>query len=96
MTSSPSPAGSVDAVVTDLHMPTGKSGDERASGDNAVYDFNRRIITMAGNVALLAALRYPLMTVLVMARIHWQALGLALRRIPFHRKPSPPLEEITR
>jgi lipopolysaccharide export system protein LptA len=27
-------------------------GEERASGDNAVYDFNRRIITMAGNVAL--------------------------------------------
>lgn len=25
-------------------------GDERASGDNAVYDFNRRVITMAGNV----------------------------------------------
>jgi len=27
-------------------------GEERASGDNAVYDFNRRIITMAGNVRL--------------------------------------------
>jgi len=27
-------------------------GDERASGDSAVYDFNRRIITMAGNVRL--------------------------------------------
>ena len=27
-------------------------GDERASGDTAVYDFNRRIITMAGDVAL--------------------------------------------
>ena len=27
-------------------------GDERASGDNAIYEFNRRIITMAGNVAL--------------------------------------------
>ncbi len=27
-------------------------GDERASGNTAVYDFNRRIITMAGNVAL--------------------------------------------
>jgi len=27
-------------------------GDERASGDSAIYDFNRRIITMAGNVAL--------------------------------------------
>ncbi len=27
-------------------------GDERASGDNAIYDFNRRIITIAGDVAL--------------------------------------------
>ena len=27
-------------------------GTERASGDVAVYDFNRKIITMAGNVAL--------------------------------------------
>jgi lipopolysaccharide export system protein LptA len=27
-------------------------GNERASGDNAIYDFNRRIITMAGNVHL--------------------------------------------
>lgn len=27
-------------------------GDERASGNNAVYDFNRRIITMAGDVRL--------------------------------------------
>lgn len=27
-------------------------GNERARGDVAVYDFNRRIITMAGNVAL--------------------------------------------
>ncbi|MEE4201525.1 LptA/OstA family protein [Erythrobacter sp.] len=27
-------------------------GNERASGDVAVYDFNRRIISMAGNVAL--------------------------------------------
>lgn len=27
-------------------------GTERASGNNAIYDFNRRIITMAGNVRL--------------------------------------------
>lgn len=27
-------------------------GDERASGDNAIYDFDRRVITMAGNVRL--------------------------------------------
>lgn len=27
-------------------------GNERASGENAIYDFNRRVITMAGNVSL--------------------------------------------
>lgn len=27
-------------------------GEERATGDNAVYDLNRRVITMAGNVRL--------------------------------------------
>ena len=27
-------------------------GEERASGDVAIYDFNRRVITMAGNVEL--------------------------------------------
>ncbi|QKG70770.1 LptA/OstA family protein [Erythrobacter mangrovi] len=29
-----------------------RRGNERARGDTAVYDFNRRIITMAGNVRL--------------------------------------------
>ena len=29
-----------------------RGGNERARGDTAVYDFNRRIITMAGNVRL--------------------------------------------
>lgn len=37
----------------------------------------------------------PLMTFGVVARIHWQALRLWLRKVRFHRKPSPPLEETT-
>jgi DUF1365 family protein len=32
-------------------------------------------------------LRYPLMPVQVIALIHWQALRLFLKRVPFHRKP---------
>lgn len=40
-------------------------------------------------------LRYPFMTLGVVARIHWQALRLALKRVSFHRKPLPPIEEIT-
>lgn len=41
-------------------------------------------------------LGYPLMTFGVMARIHWQALRLWLKKVPFFRKPAPPLEEVTR
>lgn len=40
-------------------------------------------------------LRYPFMTLGVVARIHWQALRLALRRVSFYRKPLPPIEETT-
>ncbi len=45
---------------------------------------------------LLAFLGHPLMTLAVMARIHWQALKLWLLRVPFHSKPVPPLEKISR
>ncbi len=40
--------------------------------------------------------RHPFMTLGVIARIHWQALRLAARRVHFHRKPAPPTEETTR
>ena len=43
-----------------------------------------------------ALLRYPLMTWGVMARIHWQALRLWLRRVPFFSKPLPPQEKVSR
>ena len=33
-------------------------------------------------------LRYPLMPLRVVALIHWQALKLWLKRVPFHRKPA--------
>ena len=40
-------------------------------------------------------LRHPFLTLGVIARIHWQALRLAFKRVSFHRKPAPPLEETT-
>lgn len=32
----------------------------------------------------------PLMTLGIIARIHWHALRLWIKRVPWHRKPSPP------
>jgi uncharacterized protein len=38
----------------------------------------------------------PLMTFGVVARIHWQALRLALKRVPLHRQPPTPDRFLTR
>lgn len=38
---------------------------------------------------------YPLMTLKVVAAIHWEALRLWLKRVPFFTKPSPPEHDIT-
>lgn len=38
----------------------------------------------------------PLMTLGVIGRIHWQALRLWIKRVPFWRKPTPPAVFVTR
>jgi len=40
--------------------------------------------------------RYPAQSFGVIARIHWHALRLWLARVPFHAKPEPPAEPVTR
>lgn len=40
--------------------------------------------------------RYPLLSLGVIARIHWHALLLWLKRAPFHAKPQPPAQAVTR
>ncbi len=40
--------------------------------------------------------RYPAMTLAVVARIHWQALRLWLKKVHFFRKPPPPTSTTTR
>ncbi|MCB1994472.1 MAG: DUF1365 domain-containing protein [Burkholderiaceae bacterium] len=43
-----------------------------------------------------ALLGMPLMTLGVIARIHWQALKLWRKRVPFFRKPEPPQAFVSR
>jgi DUF1365 family protein len=40
--------------------------------------------------------RYPMMTLMVMARIHWQALKLWCKHVPFFHKPAPPKDFVSR
>ncbi len=43
-----------------------------------------------------ALMRHPAMTLGVVGRIHWQALKLWLKKVPFFRKPAPPSIFLTR
>jgi uncharacterized protein len=45
---------------------------------------------------LKALLAQPLLTLGVMARIHWQAARLAFKRVPFFSKPAPPAHFVSR
>ena len=51
---------------------------------------------LTSRAALLAFVSHPLMTFAVVARIHWHALKLWLRHVPFFSKPDPPSLETTR
>ena len=51
----------------------------------------------ATRAAQLRALwRFPMMTLMVMVRIHWQALQLWRKRVRFFTKPTPPQNFVTR
>ena len=58
----------------------------RARPFTAVLHGRRRELTNRSLARML--LRYPLMPLQVVALIHWQALRLRLKRVPFHRKPA--------
>lgn len=60
------------------------------------------VATMAGarrpfdaKTLVVSLAAYPLMTIKVVAAIHWEALRLWLKRVPFFSKPSPPDHAVT-
>jgi hypothetical protein len=55
-----------------------------------------RLETLDRAAALRAFAALPLLGLGVIARIHWQALRLWLRRVPYWRKPAPPELFVTR
>ena len=55
-----------------------------------------RAAPLTNAVVAAAFFSYPLMTLFVVARIHFQALRLLLKRLPFYPKPAPPQQKVTR
>jgi DUF1365 family protein len=67
-----------------------------AAGDLLRTVLCGRAAALASGPLLRAFVTYPLLTLGVVFRIHWQALRLWVKRVPFFSKPNPPREETTR
>lgn len=65
-------------------------------GPLLLTSINGSAVTLSDRHALRAFFGYPLLTLGVVLRIHWQALQLWRKRVPFIRKPAAPTQEISR
>ncbi len=70
--------------------------DGDAGGPLLTTSLSGRLQPISDRVLAAAFVRMPLFTFGVVARIHWQALRLWLKRTPFFTKPVPPTVETSR
>ncbi len=70
--------------------------DEQAAAPLLETWISGAAVPLAARSAQRLLLRYPLFTLAVVARIHWQAAKLWAKRVPFFTKPLPPAETTTR
>ncbi len=54
------------------------------------------LVPLTDRTLVRALVRYPLFAFGVIARIHWQAVRLWLKRVPLFSKPAPPAINVTR
>lgn len=66
-----------------------------AQGPLLVARFDARARPLTDGALLAAWLAHPLLTLKVVAAIHWEALRLWLKGAPLHRQPAPPSEAVS-
>ena len=100
-----SPFCSVEGQYRFRFMRSGAAGGQRvvaridhddALGALLQTSLSGRLQPLTAASARAAFFAMPALTLMVMARIHWQALRLALKRVPFFSKPQPPKAFVTR
>ena len=80
------PPGEAVSVGISVHEPDGLVLNARLDG-------RRRALTDAA--LLRVFLSHPLLTLKVVAAIHWQALRLWIKRVPLQPRPPAPARELT-
>jgi uncharacterized protein len=67
-----------------------------AQGELLQTSVSGHLVALTAHSLRRAFWRYGWLTLAVMGRIHWQALKLWFKRVPFFSKPTPPQELVTR
>jgi uncharacterized protein len=87
------PTTAVNATTSDRNVARIDYAD--AGGDLLHTSVSGTAQPYTAHTLLRALMRYPLFTFGVVARIHWQALRLWLKRATFYSKPAAPLQPVT-
>jgi uncharacterized protein len=83
-------------VTPDLSRTVARIDYDDATGPLIQTSVSGRLEALSTASVRHALWHYPAMTLGVVARIHWQAIKLFIKRVPFFGKPTPPATFTTR
>jgi DUF1365 family protein len=83
-------------VTPDMHRTVARIDHDDAQGPLLETSVSGTMEVLTAHNVRKALWTYPAMTLAVVARIHWQAVKLFIKKAPFFRKPVPPASFTTR